>query len=97
MRALTRLLLPALALSVAALAQPAAAGRYCVGEASTFVACADTPDPAVGSRVLCVFVASGTCTPVTVPTVGLVGSPDVYCGGGTVAQVFCHAVVNPII
>ncbi len=97
MRALTRLLVPVLALSAAALAQPAGAAVYCAGEASTFVACAETPDPTLGSRDLCVFLGPPPCTPMTVPTVGLVGSPDVNCGGSTTWDIFCARVVNPIL
>lgn len=95
MRALTRPLLLGMLAAGAAFAQPATAATYCLGEASLVVVCADTPDPVVGSRDLCVYVLSTSCTTVTVPTAGVVGNADVNCGGNSL-RATCYVVNNLI-
>ncbi len=79
MRALTRLVVPALALT--ALAQPAVAATRCVGEQSVQHVCLVTPSYGVGSDTYCVYTGGSRCTEVDVPTTTGSGPIYVYCGG----------------
>lgn len=65
----------------ALLSSPAGATTTCVGEHSILYACVVTPTVGVGTTEFCFYLASSSCTPVSVPTPTVGGEVDAYCGG----------------